>query len=57
MMTRGNFVKGMITGAMVGMAVGMILDPTHDRDRRRFRKNAGRYIRSAGSVIENLMNR
>lgn len=56
-MTRSGFAKGMITGAVVGMAVGMMMDTKHDQDKRKFRRNAGRYMRTAGSVIENLMNR
>ena len=35
MMGRFDFTKGMITGALVGAAVGMMLDPINERNKRR----------------------
>ena len=56
MMGRFDFTKGMITGALVGAAVGMMLDPINDRNKRRVKRSAGRYMKIAGNVLESMLD-
>ena len=35
----GSFVKGMVTGAVIGMGISMVANPIDERDRRRSPKD------------------
>ena len=54
-MMNSDFFKGIIAGAAVGAVVGMVFDPTRSqRDTNMLKKKAGKLVKTAGSIIENL---
>ena len=54
-MMNNDFFKGIVTGAVVGAAVGMIFDPTRSsRDTNCLKKKAGRMVKTAGHILENI---
>ena len=55
-MNTGSFVKGMMTGAVVGAGIAMIANPMDERDRRKFAKQTSRVFTTIGSVADNMMD-
>ena len=55
-MNTGSFVKGMMTGAVVGAGIAMIAHPMDGRDRRKIAKQTSRMFTTIGSVADNLMD-
>ena len=54
-MMKSDFMKGIIAGAVVGAAAGMIFDPTRSaHDTRTLKKKAGRMVKTAGNILENI---
>lgn len=51
-----GFLKGMITGLLVGSAVTMIADPISDRQRHKMQKKTEGFFRSIGSGIDNALD-
>lgn len=50
-----DFFKGIIAGSIFGAAMGMIFDPTRSqRDTNHLKKKAGKLVKTAGNIIENL---
>lgn len=50
-----DFFKGILTGAVVGAVAGMIFDPTRSkRDTNHLKKKAGKMVRTAENILENL---
>ena len=49
-MTHTGFVKGLAIGVITGAAVGMIVTPKS----KNAKKATGRFLRTAGEVIENF---
>ena len=54
-MQQSPYVKGMVTGLMMGAVVGMIFDPIRsDRENQHLKKKACRMMKTAGRIMENL---
>ena len=53
MRTKG-FTTGLLTGAVIGGAIGMFMDPVKDRESRKIKKSAGDLIHSVSNVVEGL---
>ena len=54
-MMNSDFFKGIVAGAAVGAVMGMIFDPTRStRDTNMLKKKAGKFVKTAGNIIENL---
>lgn len=51
-----NFVKGMITGLVVGSAVTMLTDPISDRQRHRIQRKTEGFFRNIGCAIDNALD-
>ncbi len=50
-----DFVKGIVAGAAVGAVMGMIFDPTRSsRDTNCLKKKAGKMVKTAGHILENI---
>lgn len=53
-----NFFKGVMTGAIMGAVVGIILDPMRSNSSHKqsgnMKRKAGRMFKTAGTIIENL---
>jgi gas vesicle protein len=47
-----SFIGGVIAGAIVGGAFAIVAGPMSDRDRRRMKRGAGRFLRSAGAALD-----
>lgn len=54
-MSKMGFVKGIVTGVLVGGAAAMLFDPITPRQRRRIRHQASNMMRSVGQMVEDLM--
>jgi len=55
-MSTGSFVKGMVTGAVVGMGISMIANPVDERDRRSFAKKTSKLFTTIGSIADSFMD-
>lgn len=54
-MMNSDFFKGIATGAIFGAAMGMLFDPTRSaKDTHILKKKAGRLVKAAGNIIENM---
>lgn len=51
-----GFIKGMVTGLLVGSAVTMLADPVSDRQRHKMQKKTEGFFRSVGSAIDNAID-
>lgn len=51
-----KFAGGLITGAIVGAAMGMIIDPIGDKQHKKMRKTANGMFKTIGSVIDNVVD-
>ncbi len=52
-----GFTAGLITGAIAGAAMGMLIDPMDDKSHRRMRRTKENIFRTLGGVLEDLMER
>ncbi len=55
-MNTGSFVKGMVTGAVVGMGVAMLANPMDNRDKKRIARRTSRIFTTIGSMADNLLD-
>lgn len=55
MMSHG-FLKGMATGAAMGMGIALAVNPITEKDKKRFAKNTSRIFTTLGSVADNIMD-
>lgn len=51
-----NFVKGMVTGLLVGSAVTMLADPISDRQRHKMQKKTEGIFKNIGGAIDNALD-
>jgi gas vesicle protein len=52
----GSFVKGMVTGAVIGMGISMVANPIDERDRRRIAKKTSKLFTTIGSIADNVID-
>ncbi len=55
MMSKG-FAGGVITGAVLGAALGMFVDPMSDRQHRKIKKQTNNMFKTLGSVVDSIMD-
>ena len=55
MMSHG-FLKGMATGAVVGMGVVLAVNPINEKDKKRFAKNTSKMFTTLGTVADNIVD-
>lgn len=55
-MNTGSFLKGVATGAAIGVGISMFISPVDKKDMRRVQKNAGRLFTTVGSMLDNMLS-
>lgn len=55
-MSKVSFIAGVMSGMVVGTAVGMIVDPMKGKQGRSIKKGAGRAFKTLGSVIDSIID-
>lgn len=55
-MNTGSFVKGVVTGAVIGMGLSMLAVPVDERDRKRLAKKTSKVFTTLGAVADNIMD-
>lgn len=54
-MPQNPYLKGILTGVVVGAVAGMIFDPIRsDRDNAHLKKKACRMMKAAGQIMDSL---
>lgn len=51
-----RFVKGMVTGLIVGSAITMLTDPVSDRQRHKMRRKTEGFFKHIGSAMDNAID-
>ena len=51
-----GFWGGIITGTMIGAAIGMLADPINDRQHKKINNSASHIFKTIGSVVDGIMN-
>ena len=49
-----GFTSGLLTGAVVGGIMGMVIDPMKDNESKKLKKNAGSIIHSVGNIVDGI---
>ena len=49
-----NFTAGLISGAIIGMAVGALMDPMSDKKKKCLKKKSSHMMRTVGATMESL---
>lgn len=51
-----NFTAGVATGAAIGMAVGALIDPINDKQKKMIEKKSSHLFKALGATIDNLVD-
>jgi len=51
-----RFTAGLLTGAVIGGIVGMMVDPISDKDHKKMRRGAGSIIHAVGNIVDGLVD-
>ncbi len=51
-----GFWGGMITGTMIGAAIGMLADPINDKQHKKINTSASHMFKTIGAVVDGIMN-
>lgn len=51
-----NFTAGVATGAALGMAIGAILDPISDKDKKMLQKKSSNVFKAIGTAVDNFVD-
>lgn len=54
-MAKSSFMVGMISGAVLGSVVGMMIDPIKDKQNKSIKNGATKAFRTLGSVIDTII--
>lgn len=49
-----NFTAGVVTGALIGMAVGALLDPICDKQKKIMQKKSNHLFRAIGNAMDSF---
>lgn len=52
-----GYISGMVTGAIIGMAVAVIADPMRDKHHRQIRRKTNQLVRTVSDAIDNMMDK
>ncbi len=55
-MNTGSFVKGMVTGAIVGMGISMVANPIDGRDKKKLVRRTSRMFTTIGTIADNVLD-
>ncbi len=55
-MSSKGFTTGLIAGAVLGAAVGMIADPVKDKQHKKMMRDKNHMFKMIGSAIDDLMH-
>lgn len=55
-MSKVSFIAGVMSGMVIGTAVGMVVDPMKGRQAKAIKKGAGRAFKTLGSVIDSIID-
>jgi len=55
-MQTNKYIKGLVTGACVGLAVSTMLNPMNKQDMKRLNNKANKAWTTVGSMIDGMMN-
>ena len=56
MRNTGSFLKGVATGAAIGVGMSMILSPVDRKDAKKIQKGAGNVFTTVGNVLDNVFS-
>ncbi len=56
-MNKTCFMAGLLSGMVMGAAIGMIADPIKDKQSRAMKKGAGKAFRTLGSIIDTIIEK
>ena len=51
-----GFWGGIITGTVIGAAIGMLADPINDRQHKKINNSTAQMFRTIGAVVDGIMN-
>ena len=54
--TIGAFTKGVMTGAVVGAAMTLAVNPIEKSDMKRIQKRTGHFFSSVGNMLDNVID-
>ncbi len=49
-----RFTAGLLTGAVIGGVVGMIIDPIKDKESKKLHRGAGSILHTVGNIVDGL---
>ena len=55
-MARSNFTRGLVTGAVIGATVSMMINPMEGKDRRVMRKKTKKFMNAIGNIVDDIMD-
>ncbi len=50
-----GFLGGVACGAVIGAAIGMLMDPINDRQHKKLKSSANHMFKTIGTVIDGIM--
>lgn len=53
---RYGFMKGVLTGVVVGAATAFVMDPNNGKQRRRMQRQATSFFKNVGSMIDSIVD-
>lgn len=54
-MTKMGVIGGLITGALVGSAITMLVDPISDKQKRKMKKSGTHMFKTVGTMLDTMM--
>ena len=51
-----GFTLGIVTGTILGAAMGMMVDPVNDRQHKKMSQQKNRLFRTMGCAIDNMLD-
>ena len=52
-----GFTTGVITGAVIGAAFGMLVDPINDRNHRKMSRTKENMFKALGGMLDDLLDK
>lgn len=56
MNTTGTFIKGVATGAIIGLGASLILHPMDKKDMKRMQQGSSRLFTTVGGMLDSVFN-
>ena len=55
-MNAKGFIGAMAAGAVMGVVVGMLMDPISDKQHKKMQKQATNMFKTIGSIVDDVMS-